>query len=50
MTKISFRAAHEQADPRALLDDAIYMDRKGIQKRRVSDQQGSDGWLATRLD
>ena len=31
MTKISFQASHEQVNP-ALLDDVMYMDRKGIEK------------------
>ena len=37
MTKISFQAVHEQVNPRALLDDAVYMDRKGIEKCWSSD-------------
>jgi hypothetical protein len=37
MTKISFQAVHEQVNPGALLDDATYMDRRGIEKCWSSD-------------
>jgi coenzyme F420-dependent glucose-6-phosphate dehydrogenase len=37
MVKISLQAAHEQVNPRDLLDDAMYMDKKGIGKCWSSD-------------
>jgi len=37
MTRISIQAAHEQVNPKDLLNDVIVMDKKGIQRCWASD-------------
>jgi len=37
VVKISIQAAHEQVNPSALLQDVIYMDKKGIERCWTSD-------------
>ncbi|HZD36316.1 MAG TPA: LLM class flavin-dependent oxidoreductase, partial [Nitrososphaeraceae archaeon] len=37
MTKISIQAAHEQVNPKDLLNDVVIMDEKGIQRCWTSD-------------